>query len=120
MIQMTFDASPALGPASLDQLTGGEGLSVCDLSGAERFVVWALRWESSVHDDPDFAHDCLQESFERAGLGSLVPVFRGYVAIVHGVPSARVACIEDGLLAHQCDGSDDPACHRLPAGRLVR
>ncbi len=94
---MTFDASPPEGSASLDTLKACEGLSVCDLTGAERFLVWAIRWESSMHDDPDFAHDCLQESFERAGLGSLVPVFRGYVAIVHGEPrpaspASRMGC----------------------------
>ena len=67
---MTFDASPPAGSASLDNLNGCEGLSVCDLTGAERFLVWAIRWESSVHDEPDFARDCLQESFDRAGLST--------------------------------------------------
>jgi hypothetical protein len=94
---MTFDASPQSGPANLDNLDGCEGLSVCDLSGAERFVVWAIRWESSLHDDPDFARECLQESFERAGLGMLVPEFRSYVAVVHGEPlpsspASRMGC----------------------------
>ncbi len=94
---MTFDASPAQGPASLNQLDGGEGLNVCDLSGAERFVVWAIRWESSLHHDPDFARECLQESFERAGLGPLVPEFRSYVAVVNGEPlpsspASRMGC----------------------------
>lgn len=94
---MTFDASPPPGPASLSSLTGCEGLSVCDLTGAERFVVWAIRWESSLHDDPNFALDCLQESFDRAGLGTLIPVFRSYVAIVHGAPlpaspASRMGC----------------------------
>jgi hypothetical protein len=94
---MTFDASPPPGPASLSNLNGSEGLSVCDLTGAERFVVWAIRWESSLHDDPNFALDCLQESFDRAGLGTLIPVFRSYVAIVHGAPlpasaESRMGC----------------------------
>lgn len=94
---MTFDASPPLGPDRQDTLKVCEGLSVCDLTGAERFLVWAIRWESSLHDDPDFARDCLQESFERANLGPLVPVFRGYVAIVHGEPlpaspASRMGC----------------------------
>jgi hypothetical protein len=97
MIQMTFDAAPVLRPADFASLDGGEGRSVCDLSGAERFVVWAIRWESSLHDDPEFARDCLQESFERAGLGPLVPEFRRYVAVVHGEPSpsspaSRMGC----------------------------
>jgi hypothetical protein len=94
---MTFDASPPPGPVSLSNLSGCEGLSVCDLTGAERFVVWAIRWESSLHDDPDFALDCLQESFDRAGLSTLIPVFRSYVAIVHGAPlpsspASRMGC----------------------------
>lgn len=94
---MTFDASPTPGPASLSNLDGCEGLSVCDLTGAERFVVWAIRWESSLHDDPNFALDCLQESFDRAGLGTLTPLFRSYVAIVHGAPlpaspASRMGC----------------------------
>lgn len=94
---MTFDASPSLGPVRFDAPYGCEGLSVCDLTGAERFLVWAIRWESALHDDPDFARDCLQESFERASLGPLVPVFRGYVAIVHGAPlpaspASRMGC----------------------------
>ena len=94
---MTFDASPPPGSASLSSLDGCEGLSVCDLTGAERFIVWAIRWESSQHDDPNFAVDCLQESFDRAGLGALIPVFRSYVAIVHGAPlpaspASRMGC----------------------------
>lgn len=45
-----------------------EQLTVCDLTGAERFVVWAVRWCASVHDDADFADLCLRDSFERAGI----------------------------------------------------
>jgi hypothetical protein len=94
---MTFDASPVAGPAPLVNLDGCEGLSVCDLQGAERFLVWALRWESSVHDDPDFAFECLQESFDRAGLGTVSSAFRSYVAMVHGAPlpaspASRMGC----------------------------
>lgn len=94
---MTFDASPPAGSASLENVKGCEGPSVCDLTGAERFLVWAIRWESSVHDDPDFALDCLQESFDRAGLGTVSSVFRSYVAIVHGAPlpsspASRMGC----------------------------
>jgi hypothetical protein len=97
MIQMTFDAAPASPSADFASLDGGEGRSVCDLSGAERFLVWAIRWESSLHDDPEFARDCLQESFERAGLGRLVPEFRGYVAVIQrertpASPASRMGC----------------------------
>jgi hypothetical protein len=94
---MTFDASPPAGSSPLDSLRSCEGVSVCDLTGAERFLVWAIRWESSLHDDPEFARDCLQESFERAGLGRLVPEFRGYVAVIQGErtpasPASRMGC----------------------------
>ncbi len=94
---MTFDASSPTGSASLDNAASCAGLSVCDLTGAERFVVWAIRWESSVHDDPAFAFDCLQESFDRAGLSAASSVFRSYVAIVHGAPlptspASRMGC----------------------------
>ena len=43
-------------------------VSVCELSGPERFVVWAIRWRCSAQDDESFAADCLSESFSRAGL----------------------------------------------------
>ena len=36
-------------------------VSVCELSGPERFVVWAIRWRSSAQDDEGFAADCLAE-----------------------------------------------------------
>jgi hypothetical protein len=94
---MTLDAAPASATASHAGLDAAHGRNVCDLSGVERFIVWAVRWESSLHDDPEFAHDCLQESFERAGLGPLVPEFRGYVAAVQGQrtpasPASRMGC----------------------------
>ena len=50
---------------------------------------------TSAHDV--FAAMCLRDSFERAGLGNLLPVFRRYVTFVHGAPSpcppsARLGC----------------------------
>lgn len=84
---MTFDAAGSPGPSPLGDLKGCGTVSVCDLNGAERFLVWAVRWQASQHDDTEFAAECLQETFERAGLGHLLPVFRGYVGIVHGAPS---------------------------------
>jgi hypothetical protein len=91
---MTFDATP---PDTTRDLPACTGISVCDLTGAERFLVWAVRWESSLHDDESFAAECLLESFERAGLADLLPVFRSYVTIIHGArsacpPSARLGC----------------------------
>lgn len=94
---MTFDASRPSGPdSSIDSKACG-GVSVCSLGGAERFLVWALRWESSLHEDPAFASECLQESFERAGMADVLPVFRTFVSAVHGSrapcsPASRLGC----------------------------
>jgi hypothetical protein len=52
-------------PRDLDRC---QEVSVCDLNGAERFVVWAIRWRCSDQDDEEFADACLQDSFDRAGL----------------------------------------------------
>jgi len=94
---MTFDASPPDLNRPPLQLDCHARVSVCDLTGAERFLVWAVRWAASLHDDEGFASMCLRDSFERAGLGVLLPVFRRYVALVHGAPSpcppsARLGC----------------------------
>jgi hypothetical protein len=94
---MTFDVSASAGPdSSLDSGTCG-GVSVCSLGGAERFLVWALRWESSLHEEPAFARECLHESFERAGMADVLPVFRSFVSAVHGPratrsPASRLGC----------------------------
>jgi hypothetical protein len=84
---MTFDAAPPSGQFLQSRSKACDDVSVCSLGGAERFLVWALRWEASLHDDSAFARECLRESFERAGIIDVLPVFRGYVAAVHGVPS---------------------------------
>lgn len=94
---MTFDACPGPDREPLPSLDQCSDISVCDLSGAERFLVWALRWKSSLHDDEDFAAVCLQDSFERAGLAAILGVFRRYAATVHGLPcacppSSRLGC----------------------------
>ncbi len=94
---MTFDATPRADSSPLVDLKDCGRITVCDLNGAERFFVWAIRWAASLHDDADFAAICLQESFDRAGLGNVLPVFRAYVANVHGapapcVPAARLGC----------------------------
>ena len=84
---MTFDAAPPSGPFFTAKSKACDEVSVCSLGGAERFLVWALRWEASLHEDSAFARECLLESFERAGIIDVLPVFRGYVAAVHGAPS---------------------------------
>ena len=43
-------------------------VSICDLTGAEQFLVWAIRWRSSAQEDERFAEDCLRDSFDRAGM----------------------------------------------------
>ncbi len=94
---MTFDAAPATSaPPALD-LAACERLTVCDLTGVERFLVWGMRWCASQHDDPSFAELCLRDSFERADLADSLPGFRRFVAAVQGAPvpcapSARLGC----------------------------
>lgn len=43
-------------------------VSICDLTGPEQFLVWAIRWRCSAQDDPAFADECLRDSFDRAGI----------------------------------------------------
>ena len=94
---MTFDAaSPDASEPPLDLEAAGS-LTVCDLAGAERFLVWAIRWAGSRQEDPGFADLCLQDSFERAGLATALPAFRRYVAAMHREPMpcpalARLGC----------------------------
>lgn len=61
-------------------------VSVCDLSGVERFVVWAIRWRAAAHEDEAFAAACLQDSFDRAGLGEAQPAFERFVAAARDTP----------------------------------
>lgn len=94
---MTFDATlPSANAPSLD-LSASKHMTVCDLSGVERFLVWAVRWCASLHDDDEFADLCLRDSFERAGLAPCLPGFRRFVAMAHGAPvpcapAARLGC----------------------------
>ena len=96
---MTFAANPpssAAGTPDLD-LSAAAAVNVCDLSGVERFLVWAVRWCASRHDDADFADLCLRDSFDRAGLAACLPAFRRYVSAALGQPApcpvtARLGC----------------------------
>lgn len=54
-------------PAPSFELDRCTDVSVCDLPEAERFLAWAIRWQCSDQDDPDFAEECLRDSFHRAG-----------------------------------------------------
>lgn len=76
-------------------------VSVCDLSGAERFIVWAIRWRASNdgRDDAD-VDSCLEDAFERAGLRAVQPAFERFVA---------TAC----PLAGTCKAADRLGCWRL-------
>lgn len=64
-------------------------VSVCELNGVERFVVWAIRWRASTDATDRFADSCLQESFEQAGLQSAQPAFEGFMQIAC---SSRMDC----------------------------
>ena len=94
---MTFDAAPPPADADALDLSACQHLTVCDLTGVERFLVWAVRWCASQHDDDGFADLCLRDSFERANLASCLPSFQRFVAMAHGDPSpcppaARLGC----------------------------
>jgi hypothetical protein len=94
---MTFDAAPTDPCAPPLDLDAPESLTVCDLDGAERFLVWAIRWAGSRQEDAGFADLCLQDSFDRAGLAAALPAFRRYVAAMHREPVqcpalARLGC----------------------------
>jgi hypothetical protein len=94
---VTFDAAPPAADAPALDLAASEHMTVCDLTGVERFLVWAVRWCASQHDDEAFADLCLRDSFERAGLVSCLGPFRRFVATAHGAPSpcppaSRLGC----------------------------
>jgi hypothetical protein len=94
---VTFDAAPQPADAAALDLSACRHLTVCDLTGVERFLVWAVRWCASQHDDDGFADLCLRDSFERANLASCLPSFQRFVAMAHGDPSpcppaARLGC----------------------------
>ncbi|HET7204601.1 MAG TPA: hypothetical protein VFI92_14655 [Steroidobacteraceae bacterium] len=75
-------------------------VSVCDLTGAERFIVWAIRWRASVDAHDALDASCLDDAFERAGLRSVQPAFERFVA---------AAC----PMASACKAADRLGCWRL-------
>jgi hypothetical protein len=75
-------------------------VSVCDLSGAERFIVWAIRWRASTDDSDAFADSCLEDAFDRAGLHDVQPAFEGFM---------EVSC----PLAATCGAAERLGCWRL-------
>jgi hypothetical protein len=136
---VTFDATPPTSTVADLCLEQCDRVTVCDLSGVERFLVWSVRWCASLHEDPGFADLCLQDSFDRAGLSACLPAFRRYVAMTHGAPthcppSARLGCwrINDleartlhALACLQADRFGDawhaltPVCNRIEAARAM-
>lgn len=113
-------------------------VSICDLTGAEQFLVWAIRWRSSSHEDEDFAQDCLRDSFDRAGMPDAHPALERFVCAAcplrlscpasgrlgcwrlnvleaHALHAA--ACLQDGLLgeAWQALRAVCPEAHLRPA-----
>lgn len=75
-------------------------VSVCDLSGAERFIVWAIRWRASADGRDALDASCLDDAFDRAGLRSVQPAFERFVL---------AAC----PMASQCKAADRLGCWRL-------
>ena len=76
-------------------------VSVCDLSGAERFIVWAIRWRASNDETDALADSCLEDAFDRAGLRAVQPAFERFVA---------AACPH----ATTCRAADRLGCWRPP------
>ncbi len=114
-------------------------VSVCDLSGVERFVVWAIRWRTSNEDEDSFADSCLEDSFDRAGLPSAQPSFERFVEAtcpirmncpaVHRLGCWRVspleahalhavACLQTGLLGEAWKTLAQ-VCARRQVGRAL-
>lgn len=75
-------------------------VSVCDLPGAERFIVWAIRWRASNGRGDDFAAACLDDAFDRAGLRHAQAAFEGFMS---------ASC----PLASQCGAAERLGCWRL-------
>ena len=94
-------------------------VSICDLSSAEQFLVWAIRWRTSAQDDAEFAEECLTDSFSRAGMPEALPALREFVCAACPIqldcPASRrlgcwrlnrleahalhaVACLQTGLI----------------------
>jgi hypothetical protein len=75
-------------------------VSVCDLTGAERFIVWAIRWRASSDAQDEFAAACLDDAFDRAGLRGVQPAFEQFLA---------ASC----PMAASCSAADRLGCWRL-------
>jgi hypothetical protein len=70
-------------------------VSICDLTGAEQFLVWAIRWRSSNQEDVEFAEDCLRDSFERAGMPEAHQALERFVCAACPM---RLSCPASGRL----------------------
>ena len=75
-------------------------VSVCELSGAERFIVWAIRWRASADRRDEVDASCLDDAFDRAGLRSAQPALERFVA---------TTC----PMASSCKAADRLGCWRL-------
>jgi hypothetical protein len=93
-----MDSTPGIRPRF--RLDACRQVSVCDLSGAERFIVWAIRWRASADHRDALDASCLDDAFDRAGLRSVQPAFERFVA---------VAC----PMAATCKAADRLGCWRL-------
>jgi hypothetical protein len=79
-----------------------QDVSICDLTGPEQFLVWAIRWRCSAQDDAEFVDECLRDSFQRAGIPQAHRALDQFVC---------AAC----PLRLQCDASGRLGCWRLNA-----
>jgi hypothetical protein len=122
------------------RLSDCQQVSVCDLTGIERFVVWAIRWRASEHGADGFAAACLQDSFEQAGLRSAQPAFEGFMQIACATPLDcpawqrlgcwrlnsleahalhAIACLQGGLLG-EAWATLSRMCSTCHAGRALQ
>jgi hypothetical protein len=86
-------------------------VSVCDLSGAERFVVWAIRWRASRDDGDALADSCLEDAFDRAGLSAVQPAFERFV--VAACPHATTCRAADRLGCWRLQPLEAHALHAI-------
>ena len=70
-------------------------VSICDLTGAEQFLVWAIRWRSSAQEDEEFAEGCLRDSFDRAGMPGAHQALERFVCAACPL---RLSCPASGRL----------------------
>jgi len=87
-----------------------QSVSICDLTGAEQFLVWAIRWRCSAQEDELFAEECLRDSFARAGIPE---AHRALDQFVCSACPLRLSCPSAGRLG--CWRLNEIEAHALHA-----